>query len=245
VFLALAFWLSLGPVPHGGGQPLGWPGVYSVLHNYVPGYSGLRVPARFAMLFFIFLALLAGTGVATLERRWRLAGRAVGAMAVAVFVIVAKPAAFPLNATLPSEGLATPPAYLTPSAHLPEVYRAVDSLRPGAILVEFPFGDSWYDLRYMFFSGMHRRRMLNGYSGLFPPSFLARQRVLAKPLLDPEASAQALGGATHVVVHRRAWTDDTGARVGAWLEGLGATIIAEADGAAVYALPAREALAER
>ena len=95
---------------------------------------------------------------------------------------------------------------------LPAIYRAVDALRPGAILVELPFGDPWYDVRYMFFSTTHRRRLLNGYSGIFPPSFRARQRVLSRPLLDPGASAQAIGGATHVVVHRPAWKDDTGAR---------------------------------
>ena len=84
-----------------------------------------------------------------------------------------------------------------------------------------------------------------GYSGIFPPSYLARQRVLARPLLDPSASAQAIGGATHVVVHRGAWTDDTGARVAAWLEQFGATLIAEGDGAALYELPVRENFAQK
>jgi hypothetical protein len=246
VLMGLACWLSLGPVPQSGGQPLGWPGLYALLHDYVPGYSGLRVPARFAMLFFVFLAMLAGIGVAVLERRGRLLGRLVGAIALCVFVVQARPAAFPLNVALPSASLATPPpAYLTPSPQLPAIYRAVESLSAGATLAELPFGDPWYDLRYMYFSGLHRRRLLNGYSGLFPPSFLARQRVLRQPLLDPEASAQALGGATHIVVHRGAWPDDTGERVGAWLEQFGATVIAEGDGARLYALPVREEHARR
>jgi hypothetical protein len=246
VLLAVAFWLSLGPIPSSGGQPLGWPGLYGLLHFYVPGYSGLRVPARFAMLFFIFLALLAGTGVAVLERRWLLPGRAIGAIALAIFLVAARPAVFPLNVTLASDGLTNPPPpYLTPAPELPPIYRAVDSLRAGAVLAELPFGDPWYDLRYMYFAGLHRRRLLNGYSGLFPPSFVARQRVLGKPLLDPGAAAQALGGASHVVVHRTAWRDDTGARVGAWLEQLGAVVIAEADGAVLYELPMRQELARK
>jgi hypothetical protein len=246
VLLAFAFWLSLGPVPQSGGQPLGWPGLYGVLHAYVPGFSGLRVPARFAMLFFVFLSLLAGAGVAALERQWRLVGRAIGAVALIVFVLAARPAAFPLNVALGSEGLVNPPpAYLTPAAPLPSIYRAVESLREGAILAELPFGDPWYDLRYQYFAGVHRRRLLNGYSGVFPPSFLARQRVLARPLLDPQAAAQALGGATHVVVHRGGWRDDTGMKVGAWLEQAGATIVAEAEGAVLYELPVRQELAQK
>lgn len=244
--LALAFWLSLGPVPQAAGQPLGWPGLYAVLHHYVPGYSALPDPARFVMLFLIFLAVLSAIGVAAIERRARLLGRTVGVVALAAFLVQAQPGAFPLNEPLLSAGLATPPpAYLTPSPELPPIYRAVDSLRPGAILAELPFGDSWYDLRYMYFSATHRRRLLNGYSGLFPPSFLARQRVLARPLLDPEASVQALGGATHVIVHRGGWSDDTGAKLGAWLEQLGASPLADADGAVLYELPVRENFAQR
>jgi hypothetical protein len=244
--LALAFWLSLGPVPQAGGQPVGWPGLYAILHNYVPGYDGLRVPSRFAMLFFVFMAMLAAIGVAIVERRAGWLGRTIGAVAVAMVLLQAQPGAFPLNQPLPSQGLATPqPAYLTPSPELPPIYRAVDTLRPGAILAELPFGDPWYDLRFQYFSGLHRRRLLNGYSGLFPPSFLARQRVLTTPLLDPEASAQALGGATHVVVHRRAWLDDTGAKVAAWLEQFGATVIADIDGAVLLELPVRQEYAQR
>jgi hypothetical protein len=239
--IALAFWLSLGPVPQSAGQPLGWPGLYGVLHNYVPGFSGLRVPARFAMLFFVFLALLAGVGVAALERRAAIVARAVAVVALAVFLVQAQPGPFPLNQPLPSPGLVTPPpAYLTPAPEVPPIYRAVDSLRPSAVLAEFPFGDSWYDLRYMFFSSQHRQRLLNGYSGLFPPTFLARQRVLGNPVLDPTAAWQALGGATHVIVHVSAWPNDTGMRIRGWLEEFGATRIAEADGAVLYELPVVE-----
>jgi hypothetical protein len=245
-FMLLAVWLSLGPVPHAAGQPMGWPGAYAWLHEHVPGYSGLRVPARFASIFFLYLAVLAGIGVSLLERLQPIVGRTIGAVAVSIFLIQAQPGAFPLNQPLLSPELVSPPpAYLTPSAALPPIYRAVDSLREGAILAEFPFGDPWYDLRYMFFSSLHRRRLLNGYSGIFPPSFLARQRVLARPLLDPEASAQALGGATHILVHRRAWSDDTGMKIGTWLEARGAAVIADADDAVLYALPMAERLVRR
>ena len=61
--------------------------------------------------------------------------------------------------------------------------------------------------------------------------------------LDPGASAQAIGGATHVVVHGQAWKDKTGALLGNWLEAFGATLIAEADGAQLYQLPVREGYA--
>jgi hypothetical protein len=243
LLLVLAIWLSLGPVVKYSAEPLGWPSLYALFHSYVPGYGALRVPARFASLFFLFLALLAAFGVAVIGRRSVMTGKAAACAVIVVFLITDTPHPMQMNAPLASAGLNTPPpAYLTPRNEVPAIYRAVDGLRPGAILVELPFGDPWYDVRYMYFSIAHRRRLLNGYSGIFPPSFLARQRVLARPLLDPGASAQAIGGATHVVVHRRAWSDDTGARLGAWLEGLDATLLTEADGAALYELPMRPAL---
>jgi hypothetical protein len=241
ILLTLAFWLSLGPEIRRGGVALEWPGLYTVLYQYVPGFTALRVPARYASLVFLFLGIAAASGIAAIEWRSRRLAQIVALGAMLVFLKYSVPSPLTLNLELPSPVLANPaPAYLTPRNALPAIYQAVDSLRAGAILAELPFGDPWYDLRYMYYSALHRRRLLNGYSGLFPPSYLARQRVLARPLLDPEASAQAIGGATHVVVHRAAWTDDTGPRVTAWLEQFGATLIAEGDGAALYELPVRE-----
>ena len=41
-------------------------GLYGVLYDYVPGFNGVRVPARYAMIAGLFLAILAGIGVAWL-----------------------------------------------------------------------------------------------------------------------------------------------------------------------------------
>ena len=243
LLLALSFWLSLGPTPQVAGQPLGWPGLYAVLYEYVPGYRGLRVPSRFAALFFIFLGLLAATGVAVLEQRFRLIARGVALVAVVLFIGLTAPRGMPLDQALPSQDLRPPPSYLSPSVTMPGVYQVIGAVRPDAVLAEFPFGDPWYDLRYMYFAATHRRRLLNGYSGIFPPSFLARQRLLTRPMLDPARAAEAISGATHAIVHRLAWPDETGKVIGAWLESLGAVLIAEVDGAAVYELPVRETMA--
>ena len=244
LLLLLAFWLSLGPTIQSGGQTLAWPGLYGLLYEHVPGFSALRVPARYESLVFIFLGMLAAYGVAALQRRASLLSRFVVALSVAALVWTT-PVGVRMNQPLVSERLAPPPPYLTPSTSPPAIYRAVDTLSAGAVLAEFPFGDSWYDLRYMYFSSVHRRRLLNGYSGLFPPGFIARQRVLTQPLLDPARAAQALAGATHVIVHRHGWKDNTGVLIGGWLEAFGARAIAESDGAVLYELARREDFAAK
>ena len=65
----LAAWLSLGPTPQSRGQILQLPPLYALLYDYVPGFSGLRVPARYAMVAGVFLSILAGGGAAVLIRR--------------------------------------------------------------------------------------------------------------------------------------------------------------------------------
>jgi hypothetical protein len=245
VLVVVSFWLSLGPSIQFQGEALPVPSLYQWLYELMPGYKGLRVPARFAAAFLIFLGILGGAGVTLLERRWPGVVRATVVPMVVVLVVWTKPYLLPLNQPIGSAGLAIPPPYLTPAPTAPPIYQTVTSLTPGAILVEFPFGDAWYDLRYMYFAAGHRRRLLNGYSGVFPPSFVERQRVLARPALDPAAAARVIRGATHAVVHRAAWPDNSGLVIGAWLEALGARVIAEHDGALLYELALREELAEK
>ncbi|MDP2055459.1 MAG: hypothetical protein Q8L75_17605, partial [Acidobacteriota bacterium] len=62
----LAIWLSLGPAPSAGDARVSGFGIYSALYHYVPGFDGVRVPARYAMIAGLFLAVLAGYGVAAL-----------------------------------------------------------------------------------------------------------------------------------------------------------------------------------
>lgn len=243
--LATSVWLSLGPVVQFAGQHLEWPSLYPLLHGSVPGYTALKAPARFAMLFVFFLALLAGIGASRLAVWSPRLARPVLAVLLSAYLWQTRPAALPLDRPLPSPDLAAAPAYLTPSARLPSIYRDVKALGSDAVLIELPFGDPWYELRYMFFAATHGKRLVNGYSGVFPPSYLARQRVLAKPWLDPRPAATALAGATHVIVHRGAWRDDTGTKLAIWLEQLGAHIVSTAGDALLLELRSSERLADR
>jgi len=229
---AVAVVLSFGPVISLDGQT--YPGPYLLL-RYVPGFEGLRVPHRFVAIAATLLSLLAGFGAAWLAR-WRVAPVAV-AVAVALVTRTGWQPLFPIDGVLTFAPLAAPPPYLRPAAVTPAIYRFLTTAPAGAVLAELPFGDLGYEVRYTFFTQAHRRRTLNGYSGVLPPSYEARVRVLTAPLADPDAAWQALATASHVIVHSAAWPDDTGARVTAWLEGHGAHELVEVEGARLYALP--------
>ncbi len=229
----VALTLALGPVIRVGATTLAGP--YNLL-AVVPGFQGLRVAHRFAAIGLVFLSVLAGIGAAALARR------RAGLLAVVVLTVLATGMAwtrpYPIDQPLATPpDLAPVPAYLTPAKDAPPIYRFARTLPAGAVLVELPFGDIAYEIRYTYFTLAHERRVLNGYSGVLPPSYLARQPVLRAPLSDLDASWRALKPATHAVVHTGGWRDDTGERLRAWLESHGARVVAAVDGAWIYELP--------
>jgi hypothetical protein len=233
-----AFLLSLGPEIRSGGRLISETGPYHFLYSHVPGFDGLRVPARFAMLVMLFLSIAAGLGAAAIERRFRRGGAvalALGALAVAE----AFAAPIGMNGTETETFYATPPARVYTGEQAPAVYRFLASLpAPATVVVEFPFGEWAYELRYVFYSAAHWHPLLNGYSGHFPLSYNMNATHLRHPLDYPDASWDTLmrSGATHAVVHSPYYRDDEGERIGNWLVQKGARLLGEFDGDKVFQL---------
>ena len=230
--------MSLGPAPALDGAPVALPAVYELFLRYVPGFDGLRVASRAAVLFVLALSLLAGVGAAVLQRRFGTAGAVVATLAAAAHLQVQWMGPLPLDTPTAGLGVSVPPEYLRPSTVTPVIYRAVALTPPDATIAELPYGDPGYDLRYMFFGLRHRRRLINGYSGVFPPSYRTRVPLLADPPASPDAAWAALVPATHVVVHTRAWNDSRRETIGEWLHAHGAELITDVEGAMLWRLPA-------
>lgn len=232
---AAAVMLSFGPILHVGGVT--WPGPYRLLVDYVPGFTGLRVVERYFVIALALGSVLAGIGAAWLSR-WRV-GLVVALLLASLAVRPAFATPFMMNREIGTTGLPPQPAYLRPSTTPPAIYRFVRTLPPDAVIAELPFAVLGYEILYTYFTLGHGHRTINGYSGVLPPSYLARAAVLQAPLADPETAWRALAPATHVIVHPYAWHDDTGARIRAWLESHGAQLVIEADHAWLLALPDR------
>jgi hypothetical protein len=222
--------LALGPTMNALGRGLG-AGPYAVLLAFVPGFDGLRVPARFLMLVACFLAVLAGLGAARLLRLGA-AGKALAIVAMAAMLAESWVAPLQMNQpVLPGEGLVVP-SMPASGRRTPSIYRAIGELPAPVVLVELPFGDPAYDVIATFYAGAHRRPVVNGYSGFFPGSFHDNAAALRAPLADPARAADALraSGATHVLLHESAFAGGRGRDIAAWLASIGATIVRE-DGA--------------
>jgi hypothetical protein len=233
-----AFLMSLGPEIRSAGRLISEAGPYHFFYWYVPGFDGLRVPARFAMLVVLFLSVGAGLGTAALEQRFRYGG-AIAITLATLAVVEAFAAPIVVNGTVAEGRYETPPARVYTGDQVPGVYRFLKSLpAPGTVVVEFPLGEWAYELRYVFYSTAHWHPLLNGYSGHFPLSYNMNATHLRRPLDYPDASWDTLmrSGATHAVVHLPYYRDDEGERISRWLVGKGARQLGEFDGDKAFAL---------
>jgi hypothetical protein len=175
----VGFLLSFGPLVPG----------YATLYSILPPLQALRAPARFGYLCIVAVSLLAGFGLSVIRKRFTLTpiGR-FASMSVLVVVF--------------SESLVAPITYERFTA-IPEIYRRLRS-EPNAVAVHLPFPGPDAIVRntaYMLGSTLHFKPILNGYSGLIPPSYLRHATELAGfPGPDTSATLRSLG-VTHVFLH--------------------------------------------
>jgi hypothetical protein len=166
---------------------------YHWLYDHVTLLQGIRGVVRFGWLWLLALAVLAGTGLARLERRWPARATLLTAAAAALVTVEA----------------ARTPMSFTRFEGIPAIYGHVAAL-PGAVIAEFPFPDPavvHLNGPYVLASTVHFRPMLNGYSGFTPMSYFVHAAVARR--FPSSESLREFGylGVTHLVVH--------GAQVGA------------------------------
>jgi hypothetical protein len=239
-FVLAALWaalLALGPHIEVAGRRVG-PGPYRWLLDYVPGFDGLRVPARMLMLVSLFLSVLAGLGAAALSTRFARLSTVCILAGIVGLLFEGWMMPVSMNVPLaPAAGLANPQPPMLGN-RLSPVYAAVRALPDPVVLVEFPFGDPAHEPLAVFHAGYHRRALVNGYSGFVPQGYEDRLPVLRDAPDEPERLLEALAdvGTTHVLVHEGAFRNDRGRRLTAWLRSVHAREVAAAGTDRLFAL---------
>ncbi len=220
--------MSFGPEIHARGREVASTNLYAVFYDVVPGFDGVRVPARYGMIVALGLAALGAIGVAALDPGKQ--GR-VSAVAGALILLEGFAAPIPINqndTVYKQAGLAPLQASIALGPDTPEVYTFVAQLPATAVIMELPLGEPAFDVRYMFYSTRHWKNLVNGYSGGAPPQY----EVLTEALKDldarPDRAWQAIvdSTATHVIVHEASYLNDRGRTLSAWLRTRGAREIA-------------------
>ena len=104
-----------------------------VLYAFVPGFDGVRVPARFFMVTALFLSVLAGLGAAWLLARARRAGLVVVALGSALVLAESWVGPMPTNVRLDARGYEFTPRRLDRADTMSPLYRTVrDTARHGS-----------------------------------------------------------------------------------------------------------------
>lgn len=232
--------MSFGPHIHSRGRLIDEENVYALFYDHVPGFDGLRVPARFGMIVALGLAALAAYGTAFIERRRR--GGLLTLVAGALIVVESTAVPLPLNGNdtnYRQQDLVALPATVATGAATPPVYGFVAQLPASAVILELPFGEVAFEARYIFYSTAHWRRLVNGYSGGAPVEYGLLAEALRDLRRSPDRAWQALArsGATHAIVHEASYADGRGAEVGDWLRRHGARELASFGADRVFTLP--------
>ncbi len=218
--LGAALWLSLGPLPQALGRRVDLAGPYALLYEYVPGFDGVRVPARFGMIAVLMLAVLAGYGAQLFDRR-----RLRPCLVVLALLFLAESLVLPftVNGSSALRGYRSPEPRLQRPQRAPAVYHALARQDAATVVAELPLGVPDYDLRAMYYSIVHWRPLVNGYSGFFPPRYGQLTAALSDVPRHPQIAVEALraSGATVVLVHEAAYLDDQGAATSNALRQLG------------------------
>jgi hypothetical protein len=161
---------------------------YPALHQLMPLFQAVRVPAHLSQEVLLMIAVLAGFGVIAVGRRWpRLAAWPAGVALVLIVNI---------------EALRAPVGYVRFEG-IPAVFESLAAER-GAVVVELPFPipQQWFlNASYMLNSTKHWRPMPNGYSGFRPASY-ERWYEAARGFPNEESLIALHGlGVTHMIVH--------------------------------------------
>jgi hypothetical protein len=164
--------------------------IYRFLYEHLPVFAGLRVPARLGIFVIAFLAILAAHGYAALHDAVRPAARL--------------PLAVVISGLLLLEYSVSPLQLVRYENTAPPVYAFLARL-PSGVVTEFPVplknAVPGPDARYTYMSTFHWQKLVNGYSGHYPPSYLRRLDGLQS---FPDASSIEIlrrTGVSYVIVH--------------------------------------------
>jgi hypothetical protein len=173
------------------------------LHEHVPGFSGVRVPSRYAVFVLFSTAVLAGHGLKVFWDELKTRNVKVYLAAGIILWLNLEYLSIPQQrSTLPTK------------ADLPTTYLWLKGQPGDFAVIELPFhqfiGDDAVD---MYFSLFHKKNLVNGYSGFIPPSLNYIRQVF--PAFPSKACLDILQtmNVKYVILHLKRWKADKAARV--------------------------------
>lgn len=177
-------------------------------YNYLPGFKGIRVPSRCAIFVIFSVVVIAGYGIKYLGERIKSKKFAVLASAALLLFLNLEYLSLPQRIR-----------FVPIKQDIPLTYDWLKERPKEATILELPFRDPiGRDAIYMYFSIFHKKRMVNGYSGFFPPAiYYIRKMFRAFPSWASLDILRALS-VDYVVLHKKMWKEIEARRVFQTLE---------------------------
>jgi uncharacterized membrane protein len=209
-----SFLMALGPVLKIGGSTFKIfgryfiPLPYGILYYIVPGFKGLRSPLRWIWLFAFCISAFFVVVLSKYKSRYK-GAILVGCLMLAI--IGGTRANFSIE--------------IQNQAEYPEVYRVLKGL-PQEIVIEMPMY-SWgvgrpfqHEFEREFFSIYHRKKLVNGASGLNPPGWEELQSFLWNNFPDSESALKLRNlGVNYVIIHKDEFSVDKLEKIYSWGKG--------------------------
>ncbi len=179
--LILTFIFSLGPAFF----------LYTILYNIIPPLQSVRVAARWGVMVTFSISVLAGFGARYLfEQSLSLRKKII--CVLIPLILIAEYSCFPLRFHIFPE-------------QVPAVYRWLSSRQGDFPIVELPMPSSarevYKETRYMYRSTFHWKKLVNGYSGFFPPDYWEINGTMQKFPSEKSIALLRRLGVKYVIVH--------------------------------------------
>ncbi|MFQ6108607.1 MAG: discoidin domain-containing protein [Candidatus Aminicenantales bacterium] len=218
----LAFLFTFGP--HG---------PYILLYKYVPGFDGLRVASRWHIFVMFSMAVLAAFGAKAV---WRfLFPKKTLALLAAI--------AIPLVILIEYLSIPIPVKKVRVKEDVPEVYRWLAEREGDFPFIELPLPEpgeriAKIECPRVYYSTYHWKKMVNGYSGFFPPVYYELMRRWKDFPLEKNIHDLKRLGVRYVVIHPDLYKEKEAVHVLAGIPSLAKDmhLIAQIEEALVYEL---------
>jgi hypothetical protein len=174
-----AFDMSLGLSGH----------IYPFLYAHVPVFQGLRAVARLGIFVAFFVAALAARGYVVMTAEWRPRSKRLFAAGLAVALL--------------AEYRIRPMQLIAYPNDAPPLYAWL-ARQPQGVVAELPFppeGQPGSDPLYTYMSTFHWQPIVNGYSGVYPQSYIDRLAPLRTFPSDAAIARLRGDNVRYVVLH--------------------------------------------
>ncbi len=159
----MGFLLAMGPILSVSGQGI-IEGPYYFLYFLFPGFDGLRVPPRFIVFVMLGLAVLSAWALADFLRQEASRTRRLLIPSILGILLIVEYVFLPLSL-----------ARAQKKEEIPPIYASVQKLPEETVMLRFPMpreNQLIFDSETMYYSVYHWIRLVNGYSGYFPPGYM-------------------------------------------------------------------------